>query len=553
MKRIIVVIMAMLVPFFAIGQKVQTKTEKINDETTRTFSYYLDENGNQVRHGKYVITWIVNRNDYKVNNKLECNYKKGLLHGKLTYSANKRIYNAALSLKSKDGYRWILNSQELDNFTVEMYEGYMTGDINVTFQGWWPNETNFRCKAVKGVLMDDSELVITERPRKVFREQLKYFSDAEELKRYRNILSASSPNPNLQDIPEQIYFDFPADSYGGWESYIIKLPRYVDKPYDRLGDIEEYVFLTTYQGNDMNAISRLDEKIIQSYYLSSESRDTLHEQYVLARQRINDIVAEEERMLQQKKDVYQNAYSKAETIAKEFQNRKCWLGTVQNLYTSEGYVYPVVVDTSVKNLLYDGYYKVQKDISDDVYNLKWSEYDYKGKIKGKREVQYTFGISKSEIVYEEMTDEIVKTMTDYLQLLIDSDVSGRTKKLTDLCMLENGIIEKMYSITNNYTKSTYSGGKIYAGSNSIPKFYNSNCTTKVVSKKKLYNAYTEVAAYIYQQLSQCTLDEHIELMSKFSKVVDVMHQGIKSSTKDVEKALKNASTPEEKLNAFLSM
>ncbi|MCQ2330072.1 MAG: hypothetical protein MJZ93_05920, partial [Paludibacteraceae bacterium] len=329
MKRIIVSIMAMLVPFFAIGQKVQTKTEKINDETTRTFSYYLDENGNQVRHGKYVITWIVNRNDYKVNNKLECNYKNGLLHGKLTYSANKRIYNAALSLKSKDGYKWILNSQELDNFTVEMYEGYMTGDINVTFQGWWPNETNFRCKAVKGVLMDDSELVITERPRRVFREQLKYFSDAEELKRYRNILSASSPNPNLQDIPEQIYFDFPADSYGNWESYIIKLPRYVDKPYDKLGDIVEYVFLTTYQGNDKNAISQLDEIIIKSYYLSPESKDTLKEQYALAMQKINDIVMAEQRMLQQKKDVYQNAYSKAETIAKEFQNGKCWLGTVQ--------------------------------------------------------------------------------------------------------------------------------------------------------------------------------------------------------------------------------
>ena len=44
-----------------------------------------------------------------------------------------------------------------------------------------------------------------------------------------------------------------------------------------------------------------------------------------------------------------------------------------------------------------------------------------------------------------------------------------------------------------------------------------------------------------------------EVTSKFSKVVDVMHQGIKNSTKDVEKALKNASTPEEKLNAFLSM
>ena len=73
-------------PFFSIAQTIQTKTEKINNETVRTYSFYINEQGEPVRHGKYTITWNVNKNDYKVNRKLECNYKNGVLHGKLTYT-----------------------------------------------------------------------------------------------------------------------------------------------------------------------------------------------------------------------------------------------------------------------------------------------------------------------------------------------------------------------------------------------------------------------------------------------------------------------------------
>ena len=48
-------------PFFSIAQTIQTKTEKIDNETVRTYSFYINEQGEPVRHGKYTITWNVSK------------------------------------------------------------------------------------------------------------------------------------------------------------------------------------------------------------------------------------------------------------------------------------------------------------------------------------------------------------------------------------------------------------------------------------------------------------------------------------------------------------
>ena len=102
MKKIIILASIALCSMLVKAQIVQTKTEKINDETTRTYSFYKNEAGEEVRHGKYTITWKVNKNEYKVNNRLDCTYKNGLLHGKLTYSCDWNVYKAYLSLLGKE-------------------------------------------------------------------------------------------------------------------------------------------------------------------------------------------------------------------------------------------------------------------------------------------------------------------------------------------------------------------------------------------------------------------------------------------------------------------
>ena len=67
----------------------------------------------------------------------------------------------------------------------------------------------------------------------------------------------------------------------------------------------------------------------------------------------------------------------------------------------------------------------------------------------------------------------------------------------------------------------------------------------------MYNAYIEVAAFLYQKLESCSLTEHLEIMTQFANVVEVMDFNKNGKTKDLEKALKAAATPEEKLNIFL--
>ena len=243
MKRTFILMALALATISASAQTTQTKTEKINQTTTRTYSYYVNEQGEEIRHGKYTIVWKENRDDYKVNKTLNCNYKDGLLHGRLTYSCDWNVYKAYFTLATDKEVRWVLSDKMLDNFSVDMFNGYMTGEINVTYQGPWGVENNFCAHAINGILIDDSELVITERSRQLVQEELRYIGESSEVKRYKNILPANTPNANLQEIKGYfIMFDFPSDNNGGMEKYIVNLPRYVDNPYDNLKDIPEYQF-----------------------------------------------------------------------------------------------------------------------------------------------------------------------------------------------------------------------------------------------------------------------------------------------------------------------
>ena len=532
MKRTFILMALALATISASAQTTQTKIEKINKTTTRTYSYYVNEQGEEIRHGKYRIVWKENRNDYKVNKILNCNYKDGLLHGRLTYSCDWNVYEAYLSLLGKEDVVWKLVQKNLDNFSVDMYEGYMTGDINVTYQGWWSNETTFKAKAINGVLADDSELVITEQSRQLVQEKLRYIGESSEVKRYKNVLPANTPNANLQEPSEFIAFDFPSDNNGGMERYIVNLPRYVDNPYDNLKDIPEYQFMMQYQGTNLNEID-IESKIVNSYYLSQIDKDTLRSHYIKAKEQVRERQKKEQEIIWKRKDTYFSAYSKAENIVEKYKRARFYLKPMENYYTMDGIVHPVVLNEAVDSLLFGMFNKHLNVIEETINSLEFHKYDYGGKGD------------------EVLTDETVKTISDYLQRLNDTNVTNAIEQLEILCEQLNKNMNKIYRISSGYTKSTYNEGRLSVSSSKRPRFTNKNCTTKCNKKKDLYNAYVEVADNLYNKLKTSTIDEYQEGVKQFISVIDVMYEGRDSNTKDLEKALKSASTPEEKLNLFL--
>lgn len=533
MKRTFILMALALTIISANAQTIQTKTEKINKTTTRTYSYYVNEQGEEIRHGKYRIVWKENRNDYKVNKILNCNYKDGLLHGRLTYSCDWNVYEAYLSLLGKEDVVWKLVQKNLDNFSVDMYEGYMTGDINVTYQGWWSNETTFKAKAINGVLADDSELVITEQSRQLVQEKLRYIGESSEVKRYKNVLPANTPNANLQEPSEFIAFDFPSDNNGGMERYIVNLPRYVEKPFDELKDIPEYQFMMQYQGTNLNEILYIEDNIVNSYYLSQIDKDTLHSHYIKAKEQVRERQEKEQEIIRKREKTYSSAYSQAENIVKKYKRARFYLKPMENYYTMDGIVHPVVLNEAVDSLLFGMFNKHLNVIEETINSLEFHKYDYSGKGD------------------EDLTDETVKTMSDYLQRLNDTNVTNAIEQLEILCEQLNKNMNKIYHISSGYTKSTYNEGRLSVSSSKSPRFTNKNCTTKCNKKKDLYNAYVEVADNLYNKLKTSTIDEYQEGVKQFISVIDVMYEGLDSNTKDLEKALKSASTPEEKLNLFL--
>lgn len=533
MKKIIILASIALCSMLVKAQTVQTKTEKINDETTRTYSFYKNEAGEEIRHGKYTITWKVNKNDYKVNKILNCNYKDGLLHGRLTYSCDWNVYEAYLSLLGKEDVVWKLVQKNLDNFSVDMYEGYMTGDINVTYQGWWTNETTFKAKAINGVLADDSELVITEQSRQLVQEKLRYIGESSEVKRYKNVLPANTPNANLQEPSEFIAFEFPSDQYGGMEKYVVNLPRYVEKPFDELKDIPEYKFMMQYQGTNLNEIVYIESNIVNSYYLSQIDKDTLRSHYIKAKEQVRERQKKEQEIISKRKDTYFSAYSRAENIVEKCKRARVDLKPMDNYYTMNGIVHPVVLNEAVDSLLFGMFNKHLNVIGETINSLEFHKYNLGGKGD------------------EVLTDETVKTMSDYLQRLNDTDVAKTIEQLEILCEQLNKNMDKIYHISSGYTKSTYNEGRLSVSSTQRPRFTNKNCTTKCKKKKVLYSAYVEVADNLYNKLKTSTIDEYQEGVKQFISVIDVMYEGRDSNTKDLEKALKSASTPEEKLNLFL--
>ena len=110
---------------------------------------------------------------------------------------------------------------------------------------------------------------------------------------------------------------------------------------------------------------------------------------------------------------------------------------------------------NVENILFAAFSKRRADIQEVLNSLNLSDYDEKGKIK----VKGQYGTFNSQNTYEELTDDIVKTMTDYVNRLNNEDVPNAIKKLAMIRDMENTVMDKIFSISKSYTKSTFSGGR----------------------------------------------------------------------------------------------
>jgi hypothetical protein len=102
---------------FAFGQNVKTKTITISPGVTKTYSYYLDKEGNEVLHGKFSYIDNINIEEQRVDNSIHgrgyirvkdnfvitCNYKDGKVHGILNFKRNDKSWFAPIWRKS-DGF-----------------------------------------------------------------------------------------------------------------------------------------------------------------------------------------------------------------------------------------------------------------------------------------------------------------------------------------------------------------------------------------------------------------------------------------------------------------
>ena len=168
MKRTFILMALALATISASAQTTQTKTLDLGDDVTVTYSYYIDDNGEEVKHGKMTVTEApVNNNARKGKKTVTCNYQHNKITGTLTYACNMSYYEKYIDYSKGIDYNvtngayevstmWKKVRDQKENFTVEVFDSYLTGNINISFNARHANYQLLTLvgKAEKGVLLD---------------------------------------------------------------------------------------------------------------------------------------------------------------------------------------------------------------------------------------------------------------------------------------------------------------------------------------------------------------------------------------------------------------
>jgi len=129
------------------AKPLQTKTTTNAAGAKVTYQYYINDNGYEVKHGKYTVTmtfknytfWTGSQYGYAhLNGTESCTYyyKNGILHGRVTYSSD-------VSASATFGNDELLKN----NISFDVYKGVITGNFKFSYKG-----ITYTGKATKGIL-----------------------------------------------------------------------------------------------------------------------------------------------------------------------------------------------------------------------------------------------------------------------------------------------------------------------------------------------------------------------------------------------------------------
>ncbi len=545
----------------ANAQTTKTKTLDLGDDVTVTYSYYIDDKGEEVKHGKMTVTEApINNNARKGKKTVTCNYQHNKITGTLTYACNMSHYEKYIDYSKGIDYNvtngayevstmWKKVRDQKENFTVEVFDSYLTGNINISFNARHANYQLLTLvgKAEKGVLIDGTTFELKQ--------------DGETLESYQN---------TAPDFNNAKYVDFQAGNKYGTGQYqyysdgvvidfgftasrccfTLKYPRYT-KPYISLNEIDYWNKYKSGEGEDIGDsiiyISTICDGT-KPYGSKKEVRyDLLDKDIEFVSQLLDSLKRvklerEEQAKIEQeeRKKQYDELFSKVAStynacIGAEWQKYNSLYGETQctllyekedkdkTLLTllgiNEGKTLLTLLDINVENIVCGEINKHRKTIIKLATSINKSYYE---KIK----------------IYPEAKD--LDTLKNYLSR-VNPEMLDTLKQIRAIAPKA---INKCKEVASLYTKTS-------STSSYYQKSSRENSSYKVRKKPIIYNAYIEIAKYISDGIKNKSLTDLSNAITLLDKVNDKMILFATSKTKDLEKSLQVASTPEEKLNLFL--
>ena len=545
MKKLFIMASFVAVATFANAQATKTKTVDLGEGVSVTYSYYLDENGDEVRHGKLTVTEVRDNNIKKGKKTLTCNYQNGNLTGTLTYSCNMSHYEEYVDYSkgvdynvTRDSYelstKWKKVRDQKENFTVDMYEGYLNGDINISFNARHEayQLLTIKGKANKGVLVDGSTLELKQ--------------DGETLESYKN---------TAPDINKAQYADYKAGNHYGTGQYqyysdgveiqfgfthclfdiTLKYPRYT-VPEIILSDIEYWQEYKSGKYEDLyDSICHI-ESIRDNYDLLptddkkmlSQLLDSLKTVYKQREQRTE---LQGKAKIKKYKELFpkvRDCYNRCKDAGYAKYNSFFGQTECTSYYDNNGKIVPVLLDENVVNIVCNEINK-QRNYLVSATKINLTPYNYYVTYDHKEYVPENTDIPQYKLdTLENYLKRVSPERLDTLKLLRDN-----AQNITNKC--------KQVAVL--YTKTTSS-------ESNFQNYSKANCTSKITNKPIIYNAYIEIVGHIYKGIRKNSLTDLYSANLLLDKINDKMIQYSTAKTKDLENAL-NTATTEKKLKMLM--
>ena len=557
MKKTIFLASMALCVMFANAQTVQTKTVDLAEDVKVTYSYYLNETGNEVKHGKYTITQTSNYDYYKGKKTMTCSFKEGKMTGLLTYSSNISDYEKYVDFDKDWEYNQTQKKIEYatkfkkvrehkENFSVEMYEDYMTGAINLTFECWAsPNrKLTIIGNATNGVLNEGTTFEMKEDGELV--ETYKNLLPKGENARFEEYKAGTKPNGYSDDF--HYYEKGIILSFGTFEtacSFELRYPRFINKPYLQLSGIKEWQNITS------GSCKSLEDSLINVndilYYYKGKKYDLSPEDVTYC-QTLSDSLKSAIKIRDKKRQEYKDEYNKLSNKCQPRITQKTALLKSVKPFFYDKYcksTMPIYNDPQKRGMQYIGATLLDENIERLVID----------KYNNLREIWVAPMIevlsNKPSCNIDALTPSDIQAYKDYTAIL-ESDELKECELLSKRDFLNDMIWEMRY-IDCKYVEQKTTG-QVYKDRdyNMVTTITHENTTRTVKLKKNLYADYIAVATYLADRADETnSISEYWKFLNDFKKVCDKMLFAIDNKTKDLEKALKATTTPEEKLNIFL--